>query len=181
MNIRIIPATESDIPELLNEIRALAEYQKLDHLATATEEQLRKTLFGPHPFAEVLLAFYGCDCAGYALFYSTFSSMLARPGIYLDNLHVKAQYRGLGVGSDLFRRLAGIAYERGCARLEFVVANWNQSAIEFYEKHGCVLVRDWTKCRLTEEALKALLHGSDNEGEQPADMRRVARFGHCAK
>jgi GNAT superfamily N-acetyltransferase len=154
--IRIIPATEPDIPVILELIRALAEYEKLAHWVTATEERLRDTLFGAKPAADVLLAHYDLECAGFALFFENYSTFLAQPGIYLEDLYVKPHFRGKGIGFALLERLAQIAGERGCGRVEWQVLDWNQPSIEFYKKLGAVPLDDWTKYRLTGEALTRL-------------------------
>jgi GNAT superfamily N-acetyltransferase len=154
--IRIVPATEPDLPTILDMIRALAEYEKLAHLVTATEEQLRKTLFGIKPAAEVLLAHNERECAGFAVFFATYSTFLAQPGLYLEDLYVKPHLRGHGIGLALLRRLAGIAAERGCGLVEWGVLDWNQPSIEFYKKLGAVPMDEWTKYRLTGEALERL-------------------------
>jgi GNAT superfamily N-acetyltransferase len=154
--IRIEPATESDVPAILEMIRGLAEYEKLTHLFTATEIRLRETLFGVKPSAEVLLAYYEQECAGIALFFPNYSSFLAQPGIYLEDLFVKPHLRGKGVGVALLARVAAIATQRDYGRLEWGVLDWNQPSIEFYKKLGAVPMDEWTKYRLTGEALDKL-------------------------
>jgi GNAT superfamily N-acetyltransferase len=154
--LRIIPASESDIPLILEMIRALAEYEKLAHAVVATEEQLRKTLFGARPAAEVLLAYDGQECAGFALFFMSYSTFLARPGIWLEDLFVKPHARGKGIGFALLKRLAAIACERECGRMEWSVLDWNALAIGFYKKLGAVPMDEWTMFRLTGEALERL-------------------------
>jgi GNAT superfamily N-acetyltransferase len=156
--IPIVPATERDLPAILDMIRALAEYERLAHLVTATEEQLRKTLFGITPAAEVLLAQAERECAGFAVFFATDSTFLARPGLYLEDLYVKPHLRGHGIGLALLQRLARIATERGCCRVEWGVLDWNQPSIEFYKKPGAVPMDQWTKYRLTGEALERLAY-----------------------
>lgn len=153
-SIRIVPATERDISVILEMIRALAHYEKLLHEVTATEERLRKTLFGPNPAAEVVLAYDETECAGYALFFPTYSTFLAQPGIYLEDLYVKPELRGKGIGFALLRHVARLATERGCGRVEWGVLTWNQPSIEFYERLGAAPLTDWTKYRLTGEALE---------------------------
>lgn len=155
-DLRIAPAIESDVPVILELIRALAEYERLSHCVTATEAQLRATLFGSKPAAEVLLARWGEECAGFAVFFPTYSTFLARPGLYLEDLYVKPHLRGRGVGLALLKRLAAIAVERGCGRLEWSVLNWNEPAIGFYRKLGAIPMNEWTTYRLTGEALRAL-------------------------
>ena len=155
-NLRIVPATQSDVPLILELIRALAEYERRSHVVTATETQLRETLFGPNPSAEVLLAYWQTECAGFAVFFPIYSTFLAQPGLYLEDLYVKQHLRGNGIGLALLKRLAEIAAQRGCGRLEWGVLDWNQPAIDFYRKLGAVAVNEWTKYRLSDEALRAL-------------------------
>jgi len=155
-NLQIVPATEREIPVILELIRALAEYEKLAHLVTATEARLRETLFGSKPAAEVLLAHWGEECAGFAVFFETYSTFLAQPGLYLEDVYVKPHLRGNGIGLALLKRLARIAAQRGCGRLEWEVLNWNQPAIRFYEKLGAEPMEAWTKYRLAGEALNNL-------------------------
>lgn len=161
--IRIVPATESDISEILTCICGLAEHHKL-HGVMATEKTLRQTLFGPRPAAEVLLAFCGGECSGFALFFPTYCCRLTRTGIYLDNLYVKPQWRSAGVGDALVKRLARIAWERNCACIEWMVADWNQPAIAFYKHRGAVLLDDYTKFRLSEEGIQKLASRSETNG-----------------
>lgn len=141
---------------ILELIYALAEYEKLAHEVTATQELLRETLFGVNPAAEVVLAHWDEECAGFAVFFATYSTFLAQPGLYLEDLYVKPDRRGKGIGLALLKHLARIATERGCGRLEWGVLDWNQPAIEFYQKLGAVPMDEWTKYRLTGEALKSL-------------------------
>jgi GNAT superfamily N-acetyltransferase len=158
LKIRIVPATERDLPTILEMIRALADYEKLAHLVTATEEQLRETLFGVKPAAEVLLAHGERECAGFAVFFATYSTFLAQPGLYLEDLYVKPHLRGNGFGLALLQRLARIATERGCGNVEWGVLDWNQPSIEFYKKLGAVPMDQWTKYRLTGDALERLAY-----------------------
>ena len=155
-DIRIAPATDSDVPVILEMIRGLAEYEKLSHLVTATEDQLRNTLFGPHPAAEVLLAEWNGEWAGFALFFPTYSTFLAQPGIYLEDLYVKPHARGKGLGIGLLQELARIAVARGCGRVEWDVLDWNEPSIRFYKKLGAVPLDEWTAYRLTGEAMRNL-------------------------
>ncbi len=157
--IRIRSATALDVPAILELIRQLAEYEQLACLVAATEERLREALFGAKPAAEVLLADCEQEVVGLAVFFTTYSTFLARPGIYLEDLYVKPHARGRGAGSALLQRLAGIAVERGCGRLEWEVLNWNAPAIRFYEKLGAQPLHEWTKYRLTGKALEQLAFG----------------------
>src|SRR5579863_8901469 len=156
---RIVPASEADVPLILELIRGLAEYEKLAHAVVATEEQLRKTLFGPHPAAEVLLAYGGSEsdeteCTGFALYFMTYSTFLARPGIWLEDLFVKPHARGKGIGFALLKRLAAIARDRECGRMEWSVLDWNAPSIQFYKKVGAVPMDEWTTFRLTGDSLE---------------------------
>jgi GNAT superfamily N-acetyltransferase len=149
-------AGESDIPLILQFIRDLAEYEKLSHMVVATEDILRRTLFGRPRFAEVLIGEAGGDPAGFALFFHNFSTFLGRPGIYLEDLFVKPQYRGRGYGKALLARLASIAKSRDCGRLEWAVLTWNEPSIEFYKSLGAKPLDEWKVFRLTGEALDKL-------------------------
>lgn len=151
---RVAPATERDIPQILDLIRGLADYEHLGHLMTADEANVREALFGPQPIAEVLVAHCEGGCAGFALFFPTFCSVLGRRGMFLDNLYVKPEIRGCGVGHALMCRLVDIARERNYARLEWMVLNWNAPAIEFYKREGASFLQEWTKCRMTEEDMR---------------------------
>ena len=154
--LRIVPAAESDVPLILELILGLAEYEKLAHTVVATEEQLRKTLFGSRPAAEVLLAYDGDECAGFALYFMNYSTFLARPGIWLEDLFVKPHARGRGIGFALLKTLAAIARERECGRMEWSVLGWNTPSIEFYRKLGAVPMDEWTNFRLTGAAIERL-------------------------
>ena len=154
--LRIAAAEEADVPVILDLIQALAQYEKLTHLVTATAQRLRETLFGIKPAAEVLLAHWDGECAGFAVFFATYSTFLAQPGVYLEDLYVKPHLRGRGIGLALLKRVAASATERGCGRVEWGVLDWNEPAIRFYEKLGATPVKGWTKYRLTGEALNSL-------------------------
>lgn len=155
-SLRIDPATEHDVPLILKFIQALAEYERLAHECVADEATLRETLFGSRRYAEVVIARYNNEPAGFALFFHNYSTFLARPGIYLEDLFVYPQYRGKGIGKALMVYLAQQAVERKCGRFEWWVLDWNEPAIEFYKKLGAVPMSDWTVFRLTGEALQRL-------------------------
>lgn len=154
MNIRT--ATEQDVPLILHFINALAEYERLADRVVATEEMVRRTLFGHPRFAEVLIAESDGDALGFALFFHNYSTFLAQPGIYLEDLFVKPEARGRGIGKALLTRLAAIAKSRNCGRLEWAVLDWNQPSIDFYESLGAKALNEWKVYRLTGEALDEL-------------------------
>lgn len=154
--IRISRATEFDVPAILGMIRELAQYERLAHVVVATEERLRETLFGKQPAAEVLLAYWERECVGFALFFPNYSTFLAQPGIYLEDLYVKPHARCHGAGFALLAQLGKIAAERRCGRIEWEVLDWNEPSIKFYKKLGAVPMEEWTRYRLTGEALEKL-------------------------
>jgi GNAT superfamily N-acetyltransferase len=157
--LRIVSAIESDLTVILGFIQELAQYEKLAHEVTATEDRLRETLFGAKPAAEVLLAYWQDECAGFAVFFTNYSTFLAQPGLYLEDLYVRPHLRCKGIGLALLRRLARIATERRCGRLEWAVLDWNQPAIGFYKKLGAVPLDQWTTYRLRGDALRMLVAG----------------------
>ncbi len=146
-------ATKHDLPVIAALIRELAEYERLLHEVVGSEEQLAQHLFGPRPHAEVLLAEEGNAVVGFALFFHNFSTFLARPGIYLEDLFVRPAMRGQGHGKALLQRLAKLAVERGCGRLDWAVLDWNTPALEFYKSLGAACISDWKIHRLSGEAL----------------------------
>ena len=147
---------ERDVPVIFAMIRELAEYEKLTDIFVATEERIRAGLFGDDPAAEALLAYDGPQCAGFAIFFRCYSTFLAEAGIYLEDLYVKPELRGNGIGFALLSRIAQIATERGCGRVEWGVLNWNEPSIQFYKRLGAVPMDEWTKYRLTGEPLRQL-------------------------
>jgi GNAT superfamily N-acetyltransferase len=149
-------ATEADTPTILGFIRALADYEKLSDACIADEASLKAHLFGARPFAEVLLVEDGGAAAGFALFFHNFSTFLARPGLYLEDLFVDPTQRGKGYGKALLQRLAALAVERGCGRLEWSVLDWNKPSIDFYLSLGAQPMDEWTIYRLEGDALGAL-------------------------
>lgn len=156
-DVRIVAATERDVPQILELIRGLAEYERLSHMVEADEERLRRTLFGERPVAEVLLAYESSECLAFAVFFTNYSTFLAKPGLYLEDLFVKPHARRRGIGLKILKRLAAIARERGYGRMEWSVLNWNQPAINFYKKIGAVPMHDWTLFRLAGKALSEFL------------------------
>ena len=155
--VRIRPAVKADVPLILRFIRELAEYERLLHEVVATEEKLRDTLFGARPAAEVVIAEDADgEPLGFALFFHNYSTFLAQPGIYLEDLYVRPEARGRGAGRALLAHLARLAKERGCGRLEWWVLDWNESAIRFYRSLGAQPMSDWTVFRLTGDDLARL-------------------------
>jgi len=149
-------ATGSDVSVVAGLIRGLARYEKLEHEVVMTEEVLARNLFGPRPYAETLIAEEDGTPVGMALFFHNFSTFLGRPGLYLEDLYVVPESRGAGVGKALLERLAQVAVERDCGRLEWAVLDWNTDAIRFYERLGARPNDDWTVYRLTGEPLRRL-------------------------
>jgi GNAT superfamily N-acetyltransferase len=156
MTAVIRSAELADVPVIADLIRGLARFEKLEHEVTMTEELLAKNLFGPQRYAETLIAEVRRSPVGFALFFHNFSTFLAVPGIYLEDLFVVPEHRGHGIGRALLQRLAQIAVERGCGRLEWAVLDWNRDAIGFYERLGARPNSDWTVYRLAGEALTSL-------------------------
>ena len=154
--LHIRPATTDDVAIILRFIRDLAHYEKLSHEVVATEAKLHNTLFGEHPYAECLLGFVGDQPVAFALFFHNYSTFLAQPGIYLEDLFVLEEQRGRGYGKAMLTKLAQLAVQRNCGRLEWSVLDWNQPAIDFYRNLGAISMDEWTTFRLTGDALKKL-------------------------
>jgi GNAT superfamily N-acetyltransferase len=160
--VRIEPATEHDVPVLLRLIRELAAYERLDDTVQASEASLHAALFGPEPSSEAVLALAGDEPVGFALWFHSFSTFLARRGLYVEDLFVVPAWRGRGVGRRLLAHLARIAVARNCGRMEWSVLDWNEPAIRFYRSLGAEPMDEWTVYRLTGDALARL-------GAAPAD------------
>ena len=152
-------ATADDIGLILDLIRQLAEFEKMTDEVVTNEDQLRQSLFGERRVAEVVIASWNGEPAGFALFFHNFSTFLGRPGIYLEDLFVIPALRGHGIGQVLLSHLAEIAVDRGCGRLEWAVLDWNTDAIRFYERFGAKAMDEWTVFRLTGDALEELSKG----------------------
>lgn len=148
VTVRIVTATERDVPLILEFIRELAAYERHLDRVEATESRIHETLFGAHPAALVIFAFDGNKPVGFAVFYFTYSTFAGLPGLYLEDLFVKPEARGKGVGRQLLRYLAKLAKEKGCWRIEWAVLQWNESAIGFYRKLGAVPMEEWAIYRL---------------------------------
>jgi GNAT superfamily N-acetyltransferase len=166
-DVRIDPATPADVPLVLSFIRELAEYERMADAVENDEELLREVLFGPRPAAEVVIARTGQEPVGFALFFHNYSTFVGRRGLYLEDVYVRPEARGQGIGRQLLSHLARLALERGCRRFEWWVLNWNESAIRFYESLGAVPMDEWTTFRLTGEPLARLARDDEPSRRRP--------------
>jgi GNAT superfamily N-acetyltransferase len=155
-SLRIELATERDIPLILEFVRGLAEYERHSDKVEATAERIKETLFGEVPAARALFAYEDTNAVGFAVFFYTFSTFVGRRGLYLEDLFVKPEARGKGVGRALLRRLAKLAKEQNCYRIEWAVLHWNEPAIRFYKGLGAVHMDEWGVYRLSGEELDRL-------------------------
>lgn len=155
-DFRIRPANVDDVGLVLSFVRELADYERLSHLVSASEDSLREALFGAQPGAEVLLAFEGDAAVGFAVYFHNFSTFLGRKGLWLEDIFVKPEHRRKGYGRRLLLHLARVAHERGCGRFEWAALDWNTPAWDFYKSLGAVPLEDWTIFRVTGEALERL-------------------------
>lgn len=156
MEYQLRLAGSQDVSEIVAFIRELAEYEKMSQEMVATEEMIHESLFGEKPAAEVVIASVDEQAAGFALFFTNYSTFLGRPGLYLEDLFVRPAYRGHGLGCALLQHLAGIARKRGYGRMEWSVLDWNKPAIDFYERMGAVAMDEWITYRVTGSALQAM-------------------------
>ena len=156
MATTIRAATPADVPQILNFIRALASYERAPDAVTATEEGLMRDGFGPNPFYSCLIAEHEGQPAGFALYFFNYSTWMGRPWIYLEDIFVQAEFRGLGIGKALLKQVAAIAVEKGCPRLQWEVLDWNTPAIEFYQAMGAEFLDEWRNVRISGEALERL-------------------------
>jgi GNAT superfamily N-acetyltransferase len=154
-------ASKTDVPVILAFIKELADYERLSHEVTATEEILRETLFGRRRTAEVAIGYFKSQPVGFVLFFHNYSTFLGQPGIYIEDLFIDEAFRRRGFGTALLRHVARLATERGCGRLEWSVLDWNEPAINFYRKLGAVPMKEWTVFRLTGKALGQLGAGAE--------------------
>ena len=156
MTATIRPCGIDDAETLVNLVRELAVYENLEEFASATPEQVRAHFFGPRPFAEAILAEIEGEAVGFATFFGTYSTFRGQPGMYLEDLFVREEHRGRGIGRGLLTTLARIAVDRGCGRVEWSVLDWNEPAIGFYRSLGALPLDDWTVFRLDDEPLALL-------------------------
>jgi len=155
-DVQLRLATVADVGIILSFIRQLADYEKLSHQVVATEQALADTLFGAKAYAEVVIAEHLGQPAGFALFFHNYSTFLAKPGLYLEDLFVAPDKRGLGLGKALITYLAKLAVERDCGRMEWSVLDWNQPAIDFYQSLGATMMDDWRINRVTGDSLSQM-------------------------
>jgi GNAT superfamily N-acetyltransferase len=157
--MEIRSAALEDAATIVDLIKGLAEYEKLSHEVVVTEDKIKDTLFGEKKYAECLIAEIEQKPVGFALFFHSYSTFLGKPGLYLEDLFVKPEFRKQGVGKALLRRLAQIAVQRNCGRLEWSVLDWNKPAIDFYMDIGAKPMSEWTVFRLTEDEMKTFAKG----------------------
>jgi GNAT superfamily N-acetyltransferase len=159
MALRIRQAARDDVPVVMELIRQLAVYEKLEHMISGSAAMLEQNLFGARPSCECLIAEEDGEAIGFALFFTTFSTFLCKPGLYLEDVFVIPARRGKGAGKALLRHLAGLALERGCGRFEWRVLDWNEPSIAFYRSLGAAIMPEWHLVRMTEPEIRALAAG----------------------
>lgn len=162
-DVRLRPAIAADIPTILSLIRELAEFERAPDAATATPDLMYDALFGPKAVAHAIMAEDDAETFGFALYFFNFSTWTGRRGLYLEDFYVRPSARGRGIGRLLFARLAVIAQELGCSRLELSVLNWNENAIRFYDRQGGTPLDDWTHYRFGVNAISRIASQSDNQ------------------
>jgi GNAT superfamily N-acetyltransferase len=172
----IRPATPADVRQILVFIRALAAYEREPDAVTATEQGLLRDGFGPHPYFQCLIAEHGEKPAGFALYFFNYSTWMGRPGMYLEDLFVEPEFRGRGIGKALLQRVAAVAVEKGCKRLQWEVLDWNTPAIDFYAAMGAEFLDEWRNVRVSGEALTKLagFGGPDAESLEASSFPRTS-------
>lgn len=178
MATTIRTATEADVPQILTFIRALAEFEREPEVVEATVEGLMRDGFGPQPFYACLMAEENGQPAGFALYFFNYSTWLGRPGLYLEDLFVSPEFRGLGIGKALLQRVAAVAVEKGCKRLQWEVLDWNTPAVDFYRAMGAEFLDEWRNVRITDDALLRLAGVADPDfpaQEAEPALRRAER------
>ena len=173
MGTVIRTATAADAAQILAFIRALAVYERAPDAVLATEEGLLRDGFGPNPFYQCLIAEHDARPAGFALYFYNYSTWMGQPGIYLEDLFVLPELRGLGIGKALLRQVAAVAIEKGCQRLQWEVLDWNTAAIDFYRAMGAEFLDEWRNVRLDGEAIKRLAESADNRAEAAEQAMRA--------
>ncbi len=152
----ILPAAPADVPAILEMIRELAVFEKLEHQVVATEERYQRALFDDPPQAEALIAKVGDERVGYAIFFTTFSTFIGKSGLWLEDLYVRSAHRGTGIGKAMLKAGAAMACDRDCDRYEWCVLDWNQKAIDLYEAVGADVMPDWRICRLGRDGIESM-------------------------
>jgi GNAT superfamily N-acetyltransferase len=181
MGTAIRNATPADVAQILAFIRALAAYERAPDAVVATEEGLLRDGFGPSPFYSCLMAEHDGQPAGFALFFYNYSTWMGRPGIYLEDLFVLPELRGRGIGKALLERVAAVALEKGCERLQWEVLDWNTPAIDFYSAMGAEFLDEWRNVRLSGEAIQRLAQKLGEGGLPPFRQKAGERMGHSAQ
>lgn len=162
------PAEPRDVPAIIGLIRELADFERLTHLLQITPESLHEHLFGPRPVVESIVGEAGGRVVAYSIFFTSFSTFLGKPGLYLEDVYVQPALRGGGLGQAMLQRLAALAGERGYGRFEWSVLDWNENAIRFYERLGATVMPEWRICRVTGAALQRLGTGAEAQGAPTA-------------
>jgi GNAT superfamily N-acetyltransferase len=176
MGFTITPITPAEVPELLKLIRELARFERLEHEVKATAASLRRALFEPQPVAGALLARYDGKAVGYAIYFSTFSSFVGRPGLWLEDLYVRPRFRKRGIGRRLIEAVAALAARRNCGRFEWTALNWNRNALEFYRRLGATALNEWVLIRLDSRGLRRLAAKQQGTLEKAkSESRKVFR------
>jgi GNAT superfamily N-acetyltransferase len=181
MGTAIRSATAADVAQILAFIRALAAFERAPDAVVATEEGLLRDGFGPNPYYSCLIAEHGAQPAGFALFFYNYSTWMGQPGIYLEDLFVLSEFRGLGIGKALLQRVAAVALEKGCQRLQWEVLDWNTPAIDFYRAMGAEFLDEWRNVRLGGEAIKRLAENAEESGLPPIRQETGERMGQPAE
>lgn len=153
-SVCIQKATKDDIPLILEFIKAIASFAELSDQVTASKETLSESLFGNQPAAEVIIAYLGKQPVGYAVFFHNFSTFEGKRGLYLEDLFIKPDFRGQGIGKLMLKYLGQLALDRQCSRFEWVVLDWNKTAIEFYQSIGAQVLKEWCICRMERQTIK---------------------------
>jgi GNAT superfamily N-acetyltransferase len=181
MGTTIRSATAADVAQILAFIRALAAFERAPDAVVATEEGLLRDGFGPNPYYSCLIADHNGKPAGFALFFYNYSTWMGRPGIYLEELFVLPEFRGLGIGKALLQRVAAVAVEKGCERLQWEVLDWNTPAIDFYSAMGAEFLDEWRNVRLDGEAIRRLAESSEENGLPPISANDAEKDGARAE
>ncbi len=168
----ITPLTQNEVPQLLELIRELAQFEKLEHEVVGTVSDLENSLFGKQSVAGAFLARHDGKLAGYAIYFFTFSSFIGRPGIWLEDLYVRPEFRQQGLGMALIQAVARVGIERNCGRFEWTALNWNERALNFYRKLGAQEMSEWTMLRMTAAQLPALVSHNSSPTPISRDLRK---------